>query len=100
MVAKFIPGFSTIAPPLAGVVRMAFGHFILFSGLGGLFWSGAFMALGWLFTNQIELIGGYIGNLGSWIVALVVVALGGYIGAMYISRQRFLRKMRIARISP
>jgi len=100
MFAKFIPGFSTIAPPLAGVVRMPFSHFLLFSGLGGLFWAAAFMAIGWLFTNQIELVGGYIAHLGSWIVALIVVALGLYIGAKYISRQRFLRKIRIARITP
>jgi len=42
LIAKFIPGFSTIAPPLAGVVRMPFTHFLFFSGLGGLFWSGVF----------------------------------------------------------
>ena len=41
-----------------------------------------------------------IRDSGSWIVALIVVALGLYIGAKYISRQRFLRKIRIARITP
>jgi len=100
LIAKFIPGFSTIAPPLAGVVRMPFSHFAFFSGLGGLIWASAFMAIGWVFTNQIEMIGGYIARLGSWILALVVVAFGGYIGAKYISRRRFLRKMRITRITP
>jgi membrane protein DedA with SNARE-associated domain/rhodanese-related sulfurtransferase len=100
LIAKFIPGFSTIAPPLAGVVRMPFTHFLFFSGLGGLFWSGVFIAVGWVFTNQIEMVGGYIARLGGWILALIVVALGGYIGAKYISRRRFLRKMRIARITP
>ncbi len=100
MIAKFVPGFSTIAPPLAGVVRMPFSNFVLFSWLGGLFWSGAFMVVGWVFTNQIELVGGYIAHLGSWILAVIVVALGAYIGGKYISRQRFLRKMRIARITP
>src|SRR5437899_1711422 len=67
---------------------------------GGLVWASAFMAIGWVFTNQIEMIGGYIARLGSWILALVVVAFGGYIGAKYISRRRFLRKMRITRITP
>lgn len=46
MVAKFIPGFSTIAPPLAGIVRMPLGQFVVFSVLGGLFWAGAFIARG------------------------------------------------------
>ena len=100
MIAKFIPGFSTIAPPMAGVVRMPFSHFALFTGLGGLFWSAAYMAVGLIFTNQLELIGGYIAHLGSWILAVLVVALGAYIAGKYISRRRFLRKMRIARITP
>src|SRR5437588_692575 len=68
--------------------------------VGGRIWASAFMAIGWVFTNQIEMIGGYIARLGSWILALVVVAFGGYIGAKYISRRRFLRKMRITRITP
>jgi membrane protein DedA with SNARE-associated domain len=100
MVAKFIPGFSTIAPPLAGIVRMPFGRFVVFSALGGLFWAGAFIALGWIFARQLEIVADYAVRLGSWTLVLIGAALGGYIAWKYCSRQRFLRKIRIARISP
>jgi membrane protein DedA with SNARE-associated domain len=100
MVAKFIPGFSTIAPPLAGIVRMPLGWFVFFSALGGLFWAGAFIALGWIFSYQLEIVAGYAVRFGSWTLVLIGAALGSYITWKFISRQRFLRRIRIARISP
>src|SRR5262245_18694038 len=100
MIAKFIPGFSTIAPPLAGIVRMPLGRFVLFTALGGLFWAGAFIALGWVFSYQLEIVAGYAEKLGGWALLLIGAALGGYVTWKFISRQRFLRKIRIARISP
>ena len=100
MVAKFIPGFSTIAPPLAGIVRMPVGHFVFFSALGGLFWAGAFIALGWIFSFQLEIVADYAVRFGSWTLVLIGAALGSYVTWKFISRQHFLRKIRIARISP
>jgi membrane protein DedA with SNARE-associated domain len=98
--AKFIPGFSTVAPPLAGVFRMPLHQFLIFSGLGGLFWAGAFIAVGWIFSRELELAAQYASRLGSWTLVLLVAGIGGYILWKYIARQRFLRKIRIARITP
>jgi membrane protein DedA with SNARE-associated domain len=100
MVAKFIPGFSTIAPPMAGIVRMPLGRFVFFSALGGLFWAGAFIALGWIFARQLEIVADYAVKFGSWTLVLIGAALGSYVTWKFISRQRFLRRIRIARISP
>ncbi len=100
VVAKFIPGFSTIAPPLAGTVRMPLGRFVFFSALGGLFWAGAFVALGWIFSRQLELVANYTVRLGASTLALLLGALAAYVAWKFVSRQRFLRKIRVARISP
>ncbi len=100
VVAKFIPGFSTVAPPLAGIVRMPLGTFVLYSALGGLVWAGAFIALGWVFSYQLEIVAEYAARFGKSTLALVGAALAGYIAWKFISRQRFLRKIRIARITP
>src|SRR2546428_12026674 len=48
LIAKFVPGFSTAAPPLAGVVRMPVLPFLAFTGPGGLVWAGPFVRVGWL----------------------------------------------------
>jgi membrane protein DedA with SNARE-associated domain len=98
--AKFVPGYSTVAPPLAGIVGMPVLKFTLFSGLGGVLWAGAFVVVGWIFSSQLELVAEYATHLGARAVVLVVAGFVGYIVWKYVSRQRFLRKIRIARIQP
>jgi membrane protein DedA with SNARE-associated domain len=100
LIAKFVPGYSTAAPPLAGIVRMRFARFVVFTGAGGLIWAGAFVGLGWLFSHQLELVASYAMRLGGGLVALLAAAFAAYIAWKYIARQRFLRRIRIARITP
>jgi membrane protein DedA with SNARE-associated domain/rhodanese-related sulfurtransferase len=54
VVAKFIPGLSTIAPPLAGIVGLSVPQYLLYNGLGTLLWVGSGIGLGYLFTDQLE----------------------------------------------
>ena len=48
VVAKFIPGFSTVAPPIAGALRMSPPGFLLAAGIGALLWAGLALLAGWL----------------------------------------------------
>jgi membrane protein DedA with SNARE-associated domain len=100
LVAKFIPGFSTIAPPLAGIFRMRLWRFLLFDGAGALLWASTFTLLGFLFSGQLERIAAYAVRLGISLVVLIFGSLAAYIGWKFIQRQRFLRELRIARITP
>src|SRR6185437_14465959 len=98
--AKFVPGLNAMAPPLAGVSRMAWRKFILFDALGGLLWAGAYIGTGYIFSGEIESIAAHLRFLGGGLSLLMIAALGGYIGWKYFNRRRFLRKLRVARISP
>jgi membrane protein DedA with SNARE-associated domain/rhodanese-related sulfurtransferase len=98
--AKFVPGLSTVAPPLAGIMKLPLRDFLLFSGLGALLWAGAFVTAGWLFSAQLEIVATWIEELGAWALALAAVVIVAYVGWKYVARQRFLRKIRIARITP
>jgi rhodanese-related sulfurtransferase len=100
VLAKFVPGLSTVAPPLAGIVRMPARRFLTFSAVGGMLWAGAYIAVGWLFSAQLETVAAYLDALGVRALALATAVVGGYVAWKYVARQRFLRKMRIARISP
>src|SRR5204862_1229327 len=73
---------------------------LVFTGAGGLIWAGVFVVLGWLFSRQLELVASYAMRLGSGLGALLAAALVAYIAWKYIARQRFLRRIRIARITP
>lgn len=100
LVAKFIPGLNTAAPPLAGIFRMYLPRFLLFDGLGALLWAGTFAGLGYLFSRQIERVAAPALRLGPWLLGAIGGALGGYIAWKYVQRHRVLRQLRIARISP
>lgn len=100
LVAKFVPGLSTVAPPMAGIFHMKRRRFLLFDGLGTLLWAGSFMTLGFLFTDQIEVIAEYMAKLGSWLLVVLAGALASYIAWKFTARQKFLRELRIARITP
>lgn len=100
LVAKFIPGLNTAAPPLAGVFQMRLSRFLFFDVLGSLLWAGSFLLLGYAFSDQFERVAQRALDLGSWLLVLLVGGLAAYIGWKYIQRQRFLHSLRVARISP
>jgi len=100
LIAKFVPGLSTAAPPLAGIFHMRRRRFLLWDTLGSLLWAGAFLLAGYIFSEQIEKIAERASSLGSGLMVLIVGALGGYITWKFIGRQRFLRELRIGRITP
>ena len=97
--AKFLPGLSTVAPPLAGIFHMRPRRFLLFDALGTLLWSGTFLVLGYIFSGQIERIAEHLASLGGWLLVLILGAFASYIAWKFIARQRFLRQLRISRIS-
>lgn len=100
LVAKFIPGLSTVAPPLAGIFHMGLPQFLLLDGLGAFFWIGAFAGLGYHYSHQIEYIAIHIARFGIWTAVVIPGSLAIYIAWKYFRRQRFLRGLAIARITP
>jgi membrane protein DedA with SNARE-associated domain len=99
LVAKFLPGLSTVAPPLAGIFHMRLRRFLLFDGGGSILWAGAFLGLGYVFSGEIERIAERALSLGGWLLVLLVAGLVSYIGYKFIARQRFMRQLRIGRIT-
>jgi len=100
LVAKFIPGIDTVAPSMAGIFHMHPARFILFDGLGTCFWVGLFAGLGYLFSDQLEVIAYHAFRLGALFLVILIGSLAAYIVWKYIQRRRFLRQLRIARITP
>lgn len=98
LVSKFLPGLNTVAPPLAGIVRMGPWRFLFFDALGTLLWAGTFLGLGYAFSGEIEKLAERAESTGGWALILFGAGLAGYIAYKFIARRRFLRELRIARI--
>ena len=99
LVAKFIPGFSTVAPPLAGATRRSTPQFLIYDAAGATIWAGAAVATGRLFHTAIGRIIDYLENLGGWAVLIVAGLLAIVILVKWYQRARFLRTLRMARMT-
>jgi membrane protein DedA with SNARE-associated domain/rhodanese-related sulfurtransferase len=97
--AKFIPGLSTLAPPMAGSSGVNASRFLLFDGLGSLLYAGCFMLLGALFSRQLEQVLNALAGLGGSALAVVGGLAALYLGYKYWQRQRLLGELRMAKIT-
>jgi membrane protein DedA with SNARE-associated domain/rhodanese-related sulfurtransferase len=98
--AKFVPGLSAIASPMAGMVKLAPWKFVLLDAVAALLWVGSFTGLGWIFREQLEDLGAFLGRFGVWMAVAVAVGLTLYVAMKYWQRRRIYRALRIARITP
>jgi membrane protein DedA with SNARE-associated domain len=100
IVAKFIPGFSTVAPPLAGAMQSSTAAFLLYDIAGTLLWAGSGIAVGALFYRVIDRALLALESLGWWGAGTIAVILGLIILIKWLQRIRFYRQLRGARIAP
>jgi membrane protein DedA with SNARE-associated domain/rhodanese-related sulfurtransferase len=99
VLAKFLPGMGTVAPPLAAMSGVAAGKFFSADALGAVLYGGCFLCFGYFFSNQIEQIGAALSDIGGSALSLVLGLLALYVAYKFWQRQRLLRELRMARIS-
>ena len=99
VVAKFVPGLSTVARPLAGAMRLPLGSFELLNGLGSVLWAGAAIGTGLLFQTQIGLLLLRLRDLGTVAGELTLVIVLSYVAYKWWERRRYNSVLRLPRIS-
>lgn len=98
--AKFVPGFSTIAPPLAGASNRSAIQFLIYDAAGAFAWAGAAVAAGRVFHRTVDRILTSLENLGYWAVVIIAAVLLMVIILKWWQRIQFMRRLRLARITP
>lgn len=99
VVAKFVPGLTVIAPPLAGALRMGGLRFLGLSTVGSALWVGSFLAVGALLEAQIDRLLPTVERFASLALAVFIALLALYIAFKWWERRRFYESLRMARIS-
>jgi len=99
VVAKFVPGLSTVAPPLVGAMGLPLHLFLLLDGLASLLWAGVPVALGYIFSAQIDSLLAAIANAGTLALELVLGLFALYIAGKWWRRRSLLIALRMARIT-
>lgn len=99
VVAKFIPGFNTVAPPIAGAMGTSTQRFIWLSVAGGLLWSGVGLGLGMVFHNSVDDVLAVLENMGTRALEILMALLALFVLYKYLERRRLLRELGVPRIS-
>ena len=96
---KFIPGAGSVAPPLAGVMRMDVWRFVILTVAGSALWVGVSVALGVLFARQVTELLAKLEDWGGVALLIVGALVAAYIALKWWERQRFYKTVRMARIT-
>jgi membrane protein DedA with SNARE-associated domain/rhodanese-related sulfurtransferase len=101
VIAKFVPGLATLAPPLAGALGMRAQSFAIFNTAGAALWAGAGIACGLVFHAQIQHLLESLSQLGRMAVWLVAALVALYVAWRMVRRWRELRlHARMPRVRP
>src|SRR6201985_225549 len=76
VIAKFIPGINTMAPPLAGSMRMRLGTFLRLDLAGAALYAGSYFAVGYVFSGALDIVMrgyGFAGKIVGWIVIALLI---------------------------
>src|SRR5207245_4082643 len=88
LVARFVLGLRAWASMLAGMARMPFWRFQLFSAAGGLAWAAAIGGAGYFLGTNLQLLDAIIRAIGiSGLVFLLVIVL-----ALVLAQERATRR--------
>lgn len=97
--AKFVPGVSVVAPPMAGALHMSTARFVGFDTLAAAIWSAAFLIPGWLFSTQIQAVLDAMADAGAAALLVLLVAVAAGIGLRYWRRRAMLLAIDIPRVT-
>jgi len=100
LVAKFVPGLSTVSAPLAGMLKVSALRFAWFDLAGILIWTGSALALGLIFRMEVTWVLDMLAALGRVSAVIVTILVAGWLLFKWIERRRFYQLLEKSRISP
>jgi membrane protein DedA with SNARE-associated domain/rhodanese-related sulfurtransferase len=92
---KFIPGFSTVAPPVAGALGMRRSSFFIASAIGAALWSGFALLAGYALQRHIALALDLMSQHGIRLALIAAFLVALLIGWKLLMKYRFERSARI-----
>jgi membrane protein DedA with SNARE-associated domain/rhodanese-related sulfurtransferase len=100
LVAKFVPGLDGISPPLAGAEGATVRGFVLYDTAGSLLWTTTYVAIGYVFANQMDMVMHGLERFGKLLLIVAGGPLLAYVLWRAVRMVRMIRHLRLRRISP
>jgi membrane protein DedA with SNARE-associated domain/rhodanese-related sulfurtransferase len=98
MVAKFIPGISTVSPILSGSLNMKLSRFLRMDSIGVMLYVSAWTMTGFLFSPLLRTIIRFVERLGHFAAAGMGIAVAIYIlwlAYNWLHDRRFMHVQRV-----
>jgi len=99
LVARFLPGYSVIAQPLAGALRQPFVPFLIYDFIGVVAWSAAGIVLGAVFSSAVNDVLHWLDRFGAYGTLALLAVLFAYIARRWYRRWALIKQLRMDRIS-
>jgi membrane protein DedA with SNARE-associated domain/rhodanese-related sulfurtransferase len=100
VIAKFVPGLSLLAAPVAGQNGMSLGSFLFFDVIGVTLWVGALLTAGRFFGDLLRRNPNMLALAGRFSGALLILGILGFLVGRIIRRRMILKKLVAARLEP
>jgi membrane protein DedA with SNARE-associated domain len=81
--ARFIPGVSLLAPPLAGGLGMPLPTFAFYHGTAAMLYAGAGIGSGLLFYDQLRVVLSWLSEHGPVAVMAAVLLTGAWLARKF-----------------
>ncbi|HKQ97841.1 MAG TPA: VTT domain-containing protein [Candidatus Polarisedimenticolia bacterium] len=98
-VNKFLPGVSTVVPPLAGMIGTPLGVFLALDAIASLLYAASLLGLGYVFHQQIDSLIAALHQLGGSALGVLLAMVASYLAFKWWQRERVLRELRMIRIT-
>jgi membrane protein DedA with SNARE-associated domain/rhodanese-related sulfurtransferase len=96
--AKFVPGVSVVAAPMAGAMRMPWPTFVAYGLAAAVLWTGLYLGLGVLFRHQIAEVLEVMSSTGSAAVVLLVAVVLVMVAWRWWRRRRARLALGVPRV--
>jgi membrane protein DedA with SNARE-associated domain/rhodanese-related sulfurtransferase len=98
--AKFVPGLSTVAAPIAGQTGMPYLRFLAWDLAGSLIWGEAFILAGRFFGDLAKKSAPFFAWLGHFAILIFVLMVLGFLAYRIWKQRKFLQQVREMRLEP
>jgi membrane protein DedA with SNARE-associated domain/rhodanese-related sulfurtransferase len=98
--AKFVPGLSTVAPPIAGQLGMPYRRFLLWDLAGSLIWAEAYLLGGRFFGDLIKKSAPLFGMITHYAFFIFILMVLGFIIYRFVKQRRFITAVAAMRLEP
>jgi membrane protein DedA with SNARE-associated domain/rhodanese-related sulfurtransferase len=99
LVSKFVLGLDAVAAPLAGAAAVPRLRFLVFDAFGATLWTVTFTALGYMFSDQLDLVAAHVIRMGTSVALIVIIGIGFLLVRRFVRWRNFAPHFRTRKIT-